>query len=409
MVQHGLLQSSPFDILLIQEPWFGRINVTCTDDDPDGIEVRGTTANNMWECYLPPHLPDQTCKVATYIRTDLVKRTFVQCRDDLLSSPSAIIIDLSIHDDIICLLNIYHHVPPTGHGLSHIFSLELDPVIPTLVAGDFNTHGPEWSLPGATMSPWAQTLEDWFEGNELSLHNPLGVPTWLGHEDQRPSVLDLLLLNSPAMTTDQFSDTSVSFELSLGSDHAALSITWTPLLALPPLPHSSLPGFAIEDDLKESWCKAFRAIPDPVISSPSSLAIAADRLLSNITDTCAALFEPRKTPNPRRVRWWNSTCSAALTMVQYAPLDQRQQASRAFSATLAEERRKWADKYLHYTTKTRLWEATQWRHGRRSSRIPPLRPSTSDDLRRSHEDIARSLANRFFPSSPPRRPSPATR
>ena len=251
------------------------------------------------------------------------------------------------------------------------------------------------------MSPWAQTLEDWFEGNELSLHNPLGVPTWLGCKDQRPLVLDLLLLNSPAMMTDQFSDTLVSFELSLGSDHTALSITWTPLLALPPLPRSSLPGFAIEDNLKESWCKAFRAIPDPVISSPSSLAIAADRLLSDITDTCTALFEPRKTPDPHGVRWWNTTCSAALTMVQYAPPDQCQQASRAFSATLAEERHKWADEYLHYTAKNKLWEATRWRHGRCSSRIPPLRPSSSDDLGRSHDDIARSLANHFFPSSPP--------
>ena len=63
------------------------------------------------------------------------------------------ILDISFHDDTLRLINIYHHVPPKGHALSHIFTLDLDPVVPTFVAGDFNTHGPEWSLPGATTSP----------------------------------------------------------------------------------------------------------------------------------------------------------------------------------------------------------------------------------------------------------------
>ena len=400
VVQHGLLQSSSSDILLIQEPWFGRINVSRADNDPDGVEVRGTTSNNMWDCFLPPFLPHETCKVAIYVRTGLAQRAFIRCRDDILSSLSCLVLDISFRDDTIRLVNIYHHVPPTGHGLAQILSLDLDPVVPTLVAGDFNTHGPAWSLPGATTSAWAQALDDWFENNELSLCNPLGVPTWLGCEDQRPSVLDLSLLNAPAIASDQFSDTSVSFEQSLGSDHATLSLLWTPLHALPPLPRTTLPGFAIEDDLKESWCKAFRAIPDPIILSPSSLAIVAERLLSDISDTCASLFEPRRTANPRGVRWWNATCSAALTAVQYASPEDRPTASRAFSAILKEERRKWANDYLHYTAKHKLWAATRWRHGRRTSRIPPLRPTPTADLMRSHDDIAHSLAARFFPPTP---------
>ena len=310
------------------------------------------------------------------------------------------IVDLSFNDDVLRLVNVYHCVPERGHDLSHILSLELDPVVPTLVAGDFNTHGPEWSLPGASMSPWAQALEEWFEASELSLCNPHGVATWLGREDQCPSVLDLALLNTPAKLSNQFSDISVSFDLSLGLDHAALTVLWTPMHALPPLPPSTLPGFAIEDELKETWSKAFAAIPDPIISSPASLAIAADRLLSDITDTCTALFEPRKLPDPRGARWWNSTCSAALTAVQTAPREARQMASRAFSTVLAAERRKWADDFLHHTAKHKLWEATRWRHGHRTSRIPPLRTTPDADLARSHDDISATLSNRFFPLSP---------
>ena len=34
VVQHGLLQKLPYDIILVQEPWFRRINVQRTDDDP---------------------------------------------------------------------------------------------------------------------------------------------------------------------------------------------------------------------------------------------------------------------------------------------------------------------------------------------------------------------------------------
>ena len=77
VIQHGLLHSSSYDILLIQEPWFGRINVTRTDNDPDGVEIQGTVANNMWECFLPPHSPTDTCKVAIYIRSSLSWRAFV--------------------------------------------------------------------------------------------------------------------------------------------------------------------------------------------------------------------------------------------------------------------------------------------------------------------------------------------
>ena len=373
MVLHGLLQHSPYDIILVQEPWFGRINTLRDDSDPDGVEVRGTTANNKWECILPQYTTSETCKVAIYIRVDLARRAFVRRRDDLLNSISGLIVDLSFDDDVLRLITIYHTVPKKGHGLGQLLSLELDPLVPTLIAGDFNTHGPAWSLPGATLSPWAHALEGWFDDNELSLCNPHGIATWLGREDQRPSVLDLLLLNPIASSSDQFSDTSVSFELSLGSDHAALSVLWTLLHALPPLPRSTLPGFAIEDDLQEQWCNAFATIPNPVISSPSSLAIAADCLISDINDTSAALFEPRKTPDPRGTCWWSAACSAALATVQSASWDERQLASRAFSVTLVKERRKWADAYLHHTSTRKLWEATRWHHGRHISRIPPLR------------------------------------
>ena len=394
---HGLLQCSPFDIIMVQEPWHGRINVARDDNDPTGVDVLGVTANNMWKCFLPELSPTDNCKVATYVRRDITARCFVRSRTDLsISSPSSLVVDILSDTDSLRLINIYHHTPDKRSHLQHITTYELDPLIPTLVAGDFNTHRPTWSLPEATTSPWASALEEWFEGNDLFLCSPPGVATWEGRPEQAPSVLDLLLLNSTAMQTDQFSDVTVSFPHSLGSDHAALFISWTPVTALPALPPSLLPGFALDDDLRETWCKSFTAIPSPIISSRDSLLTAAARLLSDIADTCRPLFAPRKTPDPRGVRWWSATCSAALAAVQSAPREERALASKAFGSILDKERRAWANEFLHYTTTNKLWEATRWRHGRRATRIPPLR---RDDNSFAHEptDISPMLTARFFP------------
>ena len=78
VVLHGLLQHSPSDIILVQEPWFGRINTLCDDSDPDGVEVQGTVANNQWECILPQYSSSDICKVAVYIRVGLARRAFVR-------------------------------------------------------------------------------------------------------------------------------------------------------------------------------------------------------------------------------------------------------------------------------------------------------------------------------------------
>ena len=394
---HGLLHDSHFDILLIQEPWFGKINVARDDSDPTGTDVLGATVNNMWDLFLPSTSPTTVCKVAIYIRRHITAQSFVRCRTDLsISSPSSMVVDISYETDFIRLINIYHDTPDKKSHLQHVTSFEIDPTIQTLVAGDFNTHGPSWSLPGATMSPWAPTLEDWFDEHGLTICNPPGVATWEGRNDQAPSVLDLLLINPPAALSEQFSDVSISFPLSLGSDHAALFLAWTPTSAIPDLPPTLLPGYVIDDDLKDTWSKAFAAIPTPVITSRRSLDVAAERIITDITDTCRPLFPRRRTPDPRGARWWSATCSAALTAVQTASPADRRQASRAFNQVLTQERRQWADEFLSHTTTHKLWEATRWRHGRRATRIPPLR-KPDDSYAHSTEEVAPLLSTRFFP------------
>jgi hypothetical protein len=49
----SLLETTDAHILLIQEPSWGRLVPKKCDDDPDGIEVRGTCSHLKWRTILP--------------------------------------------------------------------------------------------------------------------------------------------------------------------------------------------------------------------------------------------------------------------------------------------------------------------------------------------------------------------
>jgi len=237
---HTLLQTSNADILLIQEPWYGHVQVARSDSDPSGDTVSGVAHNPRWESFLPPHSPSDICKVSVYVRTDLARSaTIINNLTHPLASASLMVLDLHLNEEQICLVNVYHSRPEWGHVLHHILSSTIDPLIPTAVFGDFNTHSPHWSVPNATPSAWASRLVDWFMDQGLDLLNEPSRVTWNGRGDQLASVLDLTFLNKAAMALDQFSLYSVSFAESVGSDHAASLLTWYPetsLALVPPRP-----------------------------------------------------------------------------------------------------------------------------------------------------------------------------
>ena len=49
----SLLETMDADILLIQEPSWGRLVPKKSDTDPDGIEVKGTCSHPKWRTILP--------------------------------------------------------------------------------------------------------------------------------------------------------------------------------------------------------------------------------------------------------------------------------------------------------------------------------------------------------------------
>jgi len=398
----AFLQATHADIVLVQEPWFGHLIPSHSDSNPDGEEVRGFAAHPGWEFFAPTYQKGDICKVMTYVRQTLLMSCDVQVvslDDHPIASPSSQVLEVTISGNVFLLVNIYHHVVNHRPALGHILCSPLDTILPTYVVGDFNTHSSTWSFLGATVSSWAGPLENWFEDSDLSLVNPTGSAIRRGEAKQRDSIIDLALLNDAALCTGRFSPVSILFLDSIGSDHAALSINWSP--PFEPLPYvpTLLPGFVLDDSLVASWTKDFALLPTPDISDGASLSHTADALDADIYAVSRKLFKHRHTPDFRGLRWWNLHCEAALTAVTSIRGESRKDAIKALCRTITEAKCGWSNDNLTTTTLDTLWKATAWRHGRRANRIPPLlKPDGS--LASSHTDLRQVLSERFFPTVP---------
>src|SRR5712691_4265350 len=330
LLTHALLQTSTADIILIQEPWIGTVQTARSDLDPLGTPIPGATNNNMWECFLPSFTDPKTVRVAAYVKVDLA-RTFaiVNHISHPLSSLESMTLDFTFEEETLRILNIYHRIPldhyvpppspplsPPGspaavdgpveidgkvrHNLLHLFSNSLDPLIPTLVVGDFNTHSHIWSLPHSTISPWASDLVDWFDDQGLELLSPPRVATWKsGKDGTRPSVLDLALINEAAAISGQISDLHISFNDSISSDHAALSLLWSPAESIAIAPPPELSGYAVDPLYSETWAKIFSPLPSPPIMDIPSLDAAATTLQHDIDHASSRVFRKRQMPDPR--------------------------------------------------------------------------------------------------------------
>ena len=304
LLTHTLLQTSPADILVLQEPWIGTVQTARSDTDPLGNSIPGATNNNMWECYLPAFTDPDSVRVAIYVKFDLA-RTFsvVNHITHPISSPESMILDFAFEDELLRIVNIYHCIPNDNHhNLYHLLSSSLDPLIPTLLLGDFNTHSHIWSFPYSTISPWASELVDWFDDQGLELLNPLSIATWKSSRVSiRPSVLDLALINEAAAISGQISPLLISFDASITSDHAALSLLWYPAEAIAIAPPPQLSGYAIDDLLVDSWTRIFGPLPAPPISDIPSLILAANQLHTDIDYASSKVFHPKRFPDPRGV------------------------------------------------------------------------------------------------------------
>jgi hypothetical protein len=294
----------------------------------------------------------------------------------------------SFHLRLVCF---YHHILSNSHSFDPILLLPFTPSIPTLIAGDFNTHSLFWSHPRQSLSPWAPVLEEWIDDHSFFLTVPDGSITW---ENSRScSLIDLLLVNS-ALLDFPLSPSSceVSFALSFGSDHAGLLYT----LPLPP-PHSHPSprrGWIIDDTKFDDWTALLRDAPLPTISSATDARQAAEELDTTLRFAADLLFDKRHSNLNGKCPWWNEECRLAAVALAGTTGDTRLRLRHSLRKTLRDAKRSFFESLITDSS-TPIWDVAKWCHGRRDTLIHPIVSSTGT-LTTDFNSMAQTFKARFF-------------
>jgi hypothetical protein len=301
----------------------------------------------------------------------------VVSRPDICPHPCIQVLDIIHVGEQWRVINVYHDAKDRS-GLDALMSLDLDPFTPTLIMGDFNTHSRSWSPDDVEPSYWAWRLEEWAASNLLTLANNPGTITRRAPNDDRDSVIDLAWYNAAAIDRATFSDLRVDWEGSLGSDHAALHVTAQTRHNLNPQNDCGTDhGYLIEDGAKKKWQENYKQIAQRKqahfkFSNPPTeeeVILAAQHLRADIDEAISTTCRKRKPFHPKAAPWWTEACTQATTQLRMATDKQtRKTASLRLKGAVRAAKRAWANGII---AQSGLWEAATWRHGRKTTKIPP--------------------------------------
>ena len=423
---HALLNTNETDdILLIQEPWFGPIGVGRDDFLRNGVDVLGGANNPKWNLLYPHFSNDKRAKVMTYGRKHDLDKVFkpnllrTSARRDLCSHPSILISDISTRSFTWRIINFYNDVDDPS-AINSLLSLDIDPSIPTLLAGDFNSYGTTWydtfdgPAPTSIQRRSGAKIEAWALAQGLSLLSPPGIPTRKGENGQRDSVLDLVWVNQVAWEDGTFDSPVYSWEESLHSDHALIRICCSVPQKVPRVPTDKPCGFHTNasPNAWELWDKALRFAlrPQTALASSKDIDDAVDNIYDAIFAACKAALRKKGDSPGRKAAWWTDECYALVRRIQTAPREDQPPLQKDLKRLIKKSKREWADEYI---SNAEVWEVAAWRHGRWSSAIPALKDNNGT-LRYGHQEMADLLSERFFanpniiplrfPDDPPPRP-----
>jgi hypothetical protein len=282
----------------------------------------------------------------------------------------AITITLPLPLPTLTVINFYHHVTQNQPRLEALLKTSIPCDAATIVCGDFNTHSSIWSPGDIRPSTWAPSLEDWTEEENLVSLVPEGVITRRRGSD-KPSVIDHIFANPAFLEVPPFpSECSVSFDLSLGSDHVGLLL---PLpLHIPSSPPTDRSGWRVDDKKKANWISAFSALAlNPKhITDDVSLKECTSALQEAITEVSNSLF-PQPCPSARGLPWWNDHCKLAIAGLHGLHGDECRTAYLVLRNTIHRAKRDWF-KTLLEDPEVNIWDLAKWRKGRRQKWLPPI-------------------------------------
>ena len=406
LLNSSSLSSSTFDIVLIQEPWFGFIGTNTST----GSDIRGTVAHRDWVCLIPPSPPDSNPDVLFYVRKHH-PGFFASLRSDLSVFPCCGVLELSYENGPSAfIINIYN--PSDSSALPTIRDLSFPSLCPVMVAGDFNLHHDLWSKDSSLnkTSPEADLFVEMMVLKGYSLMNIKGIETFF-RSSSYTSVLDLLWV-SPTASPD-ISSFRVAHDLHCGSDHYALAWKWSF-----PDPSSSSPSasFNFHDDKSEDWMERFsdligeRWTFNDVLETPD-IFLKAATVFTECMSQASLDTSARKPPSPKTARWFNQEVRESLRVMRADRRRARFHASRhnllryqtsnaQFRYKVKRAKRSYALAFASRVTHKNLWRLNSWYRGVRRTYSPSLvRPDGSPTSDTSEK--CQLLLDAWFPPPAP--------
>lgn len=291
------------DIVMVQEPWWGRISIDTTTNR----DIIGTVNHKEWTRILPS-ITDPYLDVVTYVRNNIGLGFRFSPQPDLCNSPSVLIVELQHANGSLFIINIYN--PSDSSALIPLLDLQVLSTHPCVISGDFNLHHLLWSLDSTDLksTPTADILVDLLTNLGFTILNHKGVTTFFRKEYQ--SVLDLTW-TSPDV---HIQDWEVAYHRHTGSDH--YPITWT-LNVSPIVEDTPNVSYAFCETNKDQWFERFLSIMDDhwdfdaEINTVEDLELAITTYVSILTQA-SNLARSRKHKNPHPTRWQNKDTQAAL-------------------------------------------------------------------------------------------------
>src|SRR5258707_2166590 len=208
-----------FDLVLVQEAWWN-VNIT--------------TSFQGWQVILPTTIKENDCpRVIPYYK--LQAGVEITLRTDTGSDLDFMILDIKCEGSRhlpTCIINLYNQTEPgeiqnPSFTTDRLASINIHPGMPTVITGDWNLHHNNWnSLIDKESTPTrTQEVVDWLEGQGFSLCSERDVYTRSGAGTQRDTIIDLTFANEPAIGQGVVHNHSVNPDLTLLSDHNALTFT----------------------------------------------------------------------------------------------------------------------------------------------------------------------------------------
>ena len=103
--------------------------------------------------------------------------------------------------------------------------LDLLGTYPTIIAGDFNLHHPDWEEMTTEPPATARAMAEWLQDKSFSLLNVHNHPTFHHRNHPPHSVCDSTLANTRAIGRTLSSQWKVDEEAHTGSDHVVIRFT----------------------------------------------------------------------------------------------------------------------------------------------------------------------------------------